>query len=181
MQRFHGIVLLACAPLALATTPATAGTDDWATASDIVRDSLVIAALGLPVAQGDLQGLSQSGLSLTATAGATYIIKQTIPKTRPDGSNNQSFPSGHTSISFASAATLQNRYGWKVGIPAHLAASFVGVARVEADKHYLHDVIAGALIGEVAGLLFTTKANTRVQVIPWGSAHSGGVRVAAKF
>ena len=181
MRMSRSLVSLACASLVLVAHPAAAGTDDWATASDIVRDGLVLAALGAPVVQGDWQGLKQSGLSLAVTGGTSYALKQTIHETRPDGSNDESFPSGHTSISFASAATLQNRYGWKVGVPAHLAAAFVGVARVEADKHYWHDVVAGAAIGEAAGQLLTTRANDRVHVMPWGSAHGGGVAVAAVF
>ncbi len=161
--------------------PAHADEHDWATASDIGRDVLVVTALGLPAVQGDWQGTKQAAYSLGASFVVTTGLKLVIEEERPDGSNDESFPSGHTSASFAAAATLHKRYGWKVGVPAHIVASFVGVARVKADKHFAHDVIAGAAIGEVSGWLLTSRKNDKVQWLPWGDAHGGGVTVAMKF
>src|SRR5215470_1533254 len=68
-------------------------------------------------------------------------------RTRPDGSNNFSFPSGHTASAFATATVLQEHFGWKAGIPAFAFAGFVGASRMAADKHYLSDVLIGAGIG----------------------------------
>jgi membrane-associated phospholipid phosphatase len=48
-----------------------------------------------------------------------------LPELRPNGRNNRSFPSGHTSISFAAASYLHQRYGWEVGVPATFAAGLV--------------------------------------------------------
>lgn len=162
-------------------TPAQAGNDDWATASDIGRGALVITALGLPAAQGDWQGAKQAAFSLGATYAVTSGLKLVIEEERPDESNDKSFPSGHTSSSFAAAATLHQRHGWEVGVPAHIVAAFVGVARVKADKHFVHDVIAGAMIGEAAGWLLTTRKNERVQWLPWGDSKGAGVTVATRF
>jgi membrane-associated phospholipid phosphatase len=69
---------------------------------------------------------------------------------RPDGSNRQSMPSGHTASAFATAGVLQQHFGWKVGAPAYAFAAYVGVSRIEADKHYLSDVVLGAGIGLLA-------------------------------
>lgn len=171
----------AAAACLFAATPAAASDKDWATASDITRDALVLVALGVPIAKGDKDGTFQAAGSLAVTAGTSYVLKSTIDEQRPDLSGNDSFPSGHTSVSFAAAATLQKRYGWKVGLPAHLAAGFVGVARVEAHKHYWKDVIAGAAIGEVAGMLITRKHDSNVQVFPWAASDGGGVVLAARF
>ena len=66
-------------------------------------------------------------------------------------------------------------------MPAHLAAALVGVARVEARKHYWKDVLAGAALGEVTGLLITHRRNDAVQAFPWSEHHGGGVTVAARF
>lgn len=165
----------------LAATPAYAGAKDWATASDIGRGALVVTALGLPAAQGDWKGAKQAAFSLGATYAATTGLKHVIEEERPDGSDDRSFPSGHTSSSFAAAATLHKRHGWEVGIPAHLVAAFVGVARVKADKHFVHDVIAGAAIGEAAGWLLTDRKNDRVQWLPWADSKGGGVAVAMRF
>ena len=171
-------IMIACA----AATPAAAlSNHGWDQASTVDRDALVVAAFGIPAVQQDWKGDEQAALSIGAAFAVTKVLKQVIPEERPDHSNHHSFPSGHTSSSFAAAATLEKRYGWKVGIPAHLVAAFVGVARVQADKHFVHDVIAGAVIGEAAGWLVTSKRDAKVQWLPYGDSHGGGVSVAMHF
>jgi membrane-associated phospholipid phosphatase len=168
---------------ALACTCGTAHASDkgWDDASTVARDLLVVAALGVPAVQQDWHGSLQAGGSIGAAAAVTYGLKQAFPETRPDGSDQKSFPSGHTSVAFASAATLENRYGWKAGLPAHLAAIFVGIARVKAEKHYWYDVVVGAGIGEVSGLLITRKRNSNVQLLPWAEPKSAGVAFNMRF
>lgn len=175
------LAIPALAAVLLLATPANADEDDWATASDIGRGALVATALGLPAVQGDWEGAKQAAFSLGATYAVTTGLKLVIEEERPDDSNDKSFPSGHTSSSFAAAATLHKRHGWEVGVPAHAVAILVGAARVKAKKHFVHDVIAGAAIGEAAGWLITRKKNEKVQWLPWGDAHGGGVTVAMKF
>jgi membrane-associated phospholipid phosphatase len=177
MARF----VLALGAALLLASPAQASDKGWGTASDVGRDALVVTALGLPAVQGDWQGTRQAAFSLGATFAVTFGLKQLVHEERPDESDDKSFPSGHTSSSFAAAATLQKRYGWQVGLPAHAVAAFVGVARVKADKHFVHDVIAGAAIGEAAGWLLTSRKDDRVQWLPWGDAHGGGVAMAMRF
>ena len=167
--------------VALAAAPTAAHADSWAAVSDVGRDALVVAALGVPAVGGDWTGVKQAGFSLAATGGTTFALKELIPERRPDGSDRKSFPSGHTSLSFASAATLENRYGWRVGVPAFAVASLVGVARVEARRHYWYDAVAGAAIGTAGGFLFTTPRDSRVHLVPWGDAHGGGAVVAVRF
>lgn len=153
----------------------------WDNASSIGRDALVVFALGVPAVQGDWRGDLDAGLSMGAALGASEALKRIFPERRPDGSDNKSFPSGHASVSFAAAATLQNRYGWQVGVPAQLVAAFVAVSRVQARKHHWYDVVAGAGIGEASGFLFTSKRDATVRVMPWGDAHGGGVGLASRF
>jgi len=173
------LLLPACA-LVVIEAPAHAG-NGWSTASNVGRDGLVIVAFGLPAVQGDWQGTKQAAFSIGSTALVTTGLKEVVSEERPDESNDHSFPSGHTSVSFAAAATLYKRQGWQVGIPAHLVAAFVGVARVKADKHFVHDVIAGAVIGEGAGWLLTSKKDEKVQWVPWADAHGAGVTIAERF
>jgi membrane-associated phospholipid phosphatase len=172
---------LAAVGCLLLATPAQASDKGWGAASDIGRDGLVVVALGLPAVQSDWKGTKEAAFSIGATSLVSEVLKQTVSEERPDRSNDKSFPSGHTSVSFAAAATLYKRNGWQVGIPAHLVAAFVGVARVKADKHFIHDVIAGAVIGEASGWIFTSPRNAKVQWLPWGDAHSGGVTLVTKF
>jgi membrane-associated phospholipid phosphatase len=89
------------------------------------------------------------GLALGRTWIATDVLKYAADATRPDG-GSRSFPSGHASIAFAGAEFLRVQYGWKWAAPAYAAATFVAWSRVEARRHYTHDVIAGALIGILA-------------------------------
>lgn len=170
----------AVASLAL-STPAHAGEKGWGTASDWGRNGLVIVALGLPAVEGDWKGTKEAAFSIGAASIVTSALKETIPEERPDGSDNKSFPSGHTSVSFAAAATLHKRHGWEVGIPAHAVAAFVGLARVKADKHFVHDVLVGAMIGETAGWIVTSRESDRVKWLPWGDAHGAGVTMAMRF
>jgi membrane-associated phospholipid phosphatase len=69
---------------------------------------------------------------------------------RPDGSNNFSFPSGHTVIAFASAEFLYQEYKevslW-YGISGYLVATVTGYLRIYNNKHWFSDVVTGAGIG----------------------------------
>lgn len=82
-------------------------------------------------------------------------LKHIVLKPRPDGSDNFSFPSGHTTSAFSGAAFIQKRYGWKYGIPSYLLASYVGYTRIQAKKHDGWDVLGGAVIGIGSSYLFT--------------------------
>jgi len=81
----------------------------------------------------------------------TEVIKVAVGRERPNGEDNQSFPSGHTSNAFALAAVAERHYGWKLGVPAYLLAGVVGASRIQQDKHYLSDVVAGATLGYIVG------------------------------
>lgn len=174
----HNIRAAVLIGASIAAAPASArNVGRWSHASDIGRDALVVAALGLPVIRGDWTGDLQAGASIGATFLATTGLKEAFPERRPDGSDSKSFPSGHAGAAFAAAASLQNRYGWGAGLPAQLVAAFVGVSRVEARKHHWYDVAMGAAIGEGTGFLLTSKRDDAVRVLPWGDAHGAGVAI----
>jgi membrane-associated phospholipid phosphatase len=165
----------------LFVSPAQASEKGWADAGTAAEIGLVVIALGAPAVQEDWNGDLQAAGSIAAAGLITQGLKETFPKLRPDGSDNRSFPSGHTSVSFAAAATITNRYGWKAGLPAQVVAAFVGLSRIEARKHDVADVLVGAAIGETSGFLITSKRNNNVQVFPWASTKSAGISVAARF
>jgi membrane-associated phospholipid phosphatase len=162
-------------------TPACASNKGWDDASSIARDVLVGAALGVPAVQGDWTGDLQAGASMLVAGGAAYGLKEAFPERRPDGSDRKSFPSGHASVAFAAAASLENRYGWKAGIPAFIVATFVGAARVEARKHHWYDSVAGAAVGTASGFLITSKRNDSVRLVPWADSGGGGLAFAMRF
>jgi len=128
--------------------------DSVESAGDVLRFILPAAAAGLTLVFKDGQGTLQLGESAALALGVTYGLKYTIDEKRPNG-ETQSFPSAHTSISFAAAEFVRNRYGWVYGLPAYALASFVSYSRVEAKQHYIHDIVAGAAIGIGSSYLFT--------------------------
>ena len=103
-------------------------------------------------------------------------LKYTVRRERPDQSNNQSFPSGHSASAFATAGVLQRHYGWKAGVPAAVVAAYVATARVHDNRHYLSDVIFGAAMGIAAERTVTLHAGRyNVALAPSASASGAGV------
>jgi membrane-associated phospholipid phosphatase len=138
-----------------ASTPALAFDEgDYKTLSHVLTIGLPTVAAGVSLAQDDTPGLYQLAKSEAFTLAATEVLKLTVHETRPNG-RDKSFPSGHTSVSFAAAQYMQMRGGWEYGVPAYLAAALVGYSRVRADEHYWKDVAAGAALGIASSYYFT--------------------------
>lgn len=89
--------------------------------------------------------------AITVTALTTEVLKAAAHRLRPDRTDYLSFPSGHASSSFAVATVLAGRYGPWAGVPAYAAATAIGVSRLDADRHFLSDVLFGATLGTVIG------------------------------
>jgi membrane-associated phospholipid phosphatase len=110
----------------------------------------------------------------------TGILKYSLHRQRPDGSNYYSLPSGHTSTAFALATVAERHWGWKAGLPAYALAAGIGVSRIESNKHYLSDVIAGATLGTIVGRTVARvdggRASRRtLAVAPATDAHGAGI------
>jgi membrane-associated phospholipid phosphatase len=151
-------------------------------AGDVVAVTLPVAALGVTALESDLKpGGYQLFTSLAATAALTFGLNEVIDKKSPDGESG-AFPSGHTSISFASAGYLQRRYGWQYGIPAYLAASYVGWSRVDSDQHDSWDVIGGAVLGVGCSYLLTDrKVELAVGPLQDSQGRIAGVQVSTPW
>ena len=105
--------------------------------------------------------------------GLTMIFKQATRRSRPEGTG-YSFPSGHTTVAFASATVLQRHFGWKVGLPAYAVASYVAASRVEMKRHYLSDVAFGAALGIAAGRTVPIGHGRRLLISPMASPGGAG-------
>src|SRR5207248_6261400 len=78
-------------------------------------------------------------------------LKFATRRERPDGSNRQSFPSGHSAVTFAAATVIERHLGWKKSVLGYTIASYVAASRLHDNRHYLSDVIFGAAVGAIAG------------------------------
>jgi len=153
------------------------------TAGNVGTVLIPAVAAGATLAKKDGTGGKQLFLSLLAAAAVTEGLNAVVHERGPDG-RDHSFPSGHTSISFAAASYMQFRYGWRYGIPAFLAAAFVGYSRVEADEHWTKDVVGGAAIGFVSGWIFTSryrKEPGRVFIVPAIGRNSAAIALGLGF
>ena len=90
------------------------------------------------------------GTAYLIMAASINIGKKSANVLRPDGSSNNSFPSGHTATAFMGAEFLYQEYKdvsiW-YGISGYLVATGTGFFRMYNDRHWLSDVAAGAGIG----------------------------------
>ena len=101
------------------------------------------------------QGVSmhwRERIALTLTSaviceGTTLALKHIVHSRRPDGSDYNSFPSGHTSRAFRGAEMLRAQHGWTWGAGGYAVAIGVGALRIHHHRHRFGDVAAGAAIG----------------------------------
>ncbi len=103
-----------------------------------------------------LKGLTVEGMALGLTSAATTWVQRSTDRIRPDGSDTDSFPSGHASGAFG-AATISNRnldfipMPYEARIPLQVGnlvlAMADGWARIEGKNHFPSDVLAGAALG----------------------------------
>ena len=93
-------------------------------------------------------------LTIKKLVGRTrpYIVNEAIEyiTTRP---SDNSFPSGHTGCVFAVASVIFFMMPKKVGIPAMIVASLVGISRLYVGVHYPTDIIGGFIIGMFTGFI----------------------------
>ncbi|AUC77309.1 phosphatase PAP2 family protein [Olleya sp. Bg11-27] len=126
---------------------------------DYAQHAPALASLITILVKKDTKGFWQFAKSYGTTITATYILKYSINKPRPDGATDgHAFPSGHTAVAFSGASFLQRRYGLEYGIPAYAIASIVAYSRIEGinDRHDGWDVLGGILVGVGSTYLFTT-------------------------
>jgi membrane-associated phospholipid phosphatase len=144
------------------------------------------AALQIPLAAGWWAVAHAMGSARGADAGRdllraqinslslTFAIKYAVNRTRPNG-DPHSFPSGHSTATFATAMVLQEHYGWKLGLPAFAAAAYTAASRVTDNKHWASDVVFGAAVGMASGRTVTLHLHTQKvvvgpEVVPGGAA-----------
>jgi len=100
-------------------------------------------------------------LSIIALAVVVLAVKFTIRRRRPEGewgglyrkTDPHSFPSGHAArVVLIAVLALGLGPGWLAFIIC-VWAPLVAVARVAMGVHYLSDIVAGFVLGAVAGIV----------------------------
>lgn len=93
------------------------------------------------------------GTSLIANATLTEVLKSSIHELRPDRSDNDSWPSRHsswvTTIGSIVAHELYCKSPWWV-LGAHAVTDAVMMQRVWSSNHYAKDVIGGMAVGLIS-------------------------------
>ncbi len=134
-------------------------------------------------------------LSNIIATSVSYTIKNTTKVERPDGSSNNSFPSGHTTTAFAAAEFLRQEYKcvspW-YGVAGYVVAATTGALRVYNNRHWISDVVAGAGLGilstklaywlypYIKQKLFKNKASSTM-VIPFYQNNTAGIAMVYNF
>jgi len=111
--------------------------------------------LGLKPKHDFLHQTINIAISNAIMGGIVQTMKHTFKEERPDGSDQLSFPSGHTATAFTNASLLFYEYKeaniWYAS-SGFLFAATTGFLRIANNKHYTSDVLAGAGIGTAIGL-----------------------------
>jgi membrane-associated phospholipid phosphatase len=162
--------------------PASDGVDDVFGSGSVIGGAAVqlatgvgVYAVGRVLKSGCTSAIGADLLRAQFVAQAlTLSIQYSVRRTRPDRGSGFSFPSGHTSVTFATATVLQ-QFGWKAGLPAYALATYVAAQRVEANRHFLSDVIFGAAVGIVSARASSARTKHAFAMVP--SIAPGGAAV----
>ncbi|RYU79275.1 phosphatase PAP2 family protein [Hymenobacter persicinus] len=110
----------------------------------------LVALAGVESKNDRLNTLLVIGKSEVIMLASVFAVKSLSHETRPDGSDNLSFPSGHTAQAFLAASIVHNEFRDKsqwYGIGAYTLATSVAALRMINTKHWQSDVVAGAGFG----------------------------------
>lgn len=141
-------------------------------------------------------GIMMSEALILADA-STVIIKEAIGRGRPVASstkgdfkpfgfsnNYDSFPSLHTSSSFALASVLSSaEENFMLKTAYYLAAGFVAFSRIYNDKHWASDVLFGAALGELSGRIVTNfhASGRNILIAPQAFENGAGLALVGKW
>ena len=93
------------------------------------------------------------------------------PKPLMEVPTTSSFPSGHTSTSFACAYVI-SRLAPRLTIPVFVLAALIGFSRVYVGVHYPLDIVGGAALG--------IGVATALRLLVTGRRRSAGAPTAAR-
>lgn len=136
-----------------------------------------------PVAGTRTNKVSHLGFDLLranlVTQAFTYGIKAAVRRDRPTG-ECCSFPSGHASVTFATAAVLERHLGYRASWPMFAIAGYVSASRLTDNRHFLSDVLFGSALGMASGWTIVGRHGRQdFTLVP--APTRGGVAVMASW
>ncbi len=147
-----------------------------------VQGGVAIGAWGLGKHQKNVR-LETTGSDLIRAqilnAVLTVPLKQVVNRTRPNGGHH-SFPSGHASATFATAAVIQRDYGVAASVPFYALGTIVSWSRIRTSHHWLSDGVFGAAIGITSGLAVTKGRASNWSIVPVKTAGGGAIYVTRR-
>ncbi|MFN3304359.1 MAG: phosphatase PAP2 family protein [Roseateles sp.] len=154
---------LGVALLASLSVSAHANRSSETRVGDHLSLALPAGMLAYELVRGDREGAWQLAQTFALTTATAEVLKRHTGVTRPDGSNDLSFPSGHAARAFSAAAYARKRHGMEMAWPLYVAATYVGHTRVDARRHRWGDVAASALLAEGFAHWRVTPAGAQMQ------------------
>jgi membrane-associated phospholipid phosphatase len=124
---------------------------------DVTQILVPAYAFGMTLYEKDLEGVKQFAYGFSATHLTVEGLKAVVDERRPNHAGKHSFPSGHAAAAFQGATFIHARYGLQRAIVPYLLAGYTAYSRVQAKKHYVHDVLASAAISGAFSWLFTSR------------------------
>lgn len=109
--------------------------------------NFTLALCGVPPRHSWRERIALTVTSMVICEGTTFALKHIVHSRRPDGTDNHSFPSGHSARAFRGAEMLRSEFGWGWGAGGYAVAIGVGALRIHHHRHRFGDVAAGAAIG----------------------------------
>jgi membrane-associated phospholipid phosphatase len=186
MRTHHLYPVAMAAILTLFSAPAVAATDGYSDkelSADIVTLLLPVTTWGIAHYKDDGDGEGQffrsTGVSLLLNSSLRLAFNETDWGTRPNGSP-YGFPSGHAAFVTSSAAFLQDRFGWKFGVPAYALVGYVSYVRVDTDHHRWRDIGAAVALSMGVSRLFVTPHDA-THIAPIVGPDWLGMRIERSF
>lgn len=130
----------------------------WLGATDAGRRGLAVAAVVVPLLNRQWRQALVAAGSLALAHQACSVVKHLSSEVRPDGSDDQSFPSSHSLEAFSAATSLWMSSGMSLGAPACAAAGLVAHGRLRAGRHHLVDVLVGGAVGAASAWVIARGA-----------------------
>ena len=106
-----------------------------------------LGVTGVKAQHGFVDRALEAAIAASFVAGTGMLMKKFIYSPRPDGTDDNSFPSGHTCVAFMGAELVRMEYGWGWGTGAYVVAAAVAMMRSYHERHWLSDLLAGAGVG----------------------------------